>query len=109
VATALRRLRDTGCEHLITRDHGQVRVVAEVDLLRDLLDGGPRPTRMSDLVSAVATPVPSVAPTLRRSQAAALLLSGDHALLLVVADGAPCGVLDARTLLHSVAAGPARG
>ncbi len=109
VATALRRLRDTGCEHLITRDHGQVRVVAEVDLLRDLLDGGPRPTRMSDLVSAVATPVPSVAPTLRRSQAAALMLSGDHGVLLVVADGRPCGVLDARTLLHSVAAGPARG
>jgi CBS domain-containing protein len=87
VATALRHLRDNGCEHLITRDHGHVRAVAEVDLLRDLLDGGPRPTRMSDTVSAVATPVPSVAPTLRRSQAAALLLSGDHALLLVVADG----------------------
>jgi CBS domain-containing protein len=105
VATALHRLRENGCEHLITRDHGQVRAVAEVDLLRHLLDGGARPTRLLDTVSDVATPVPSVGSTLRRSQAAALMLRGDHTLLVVLADGAPCGVIDARTLLHSVAEG----
>lgn len=103
VATALDRLRGLETGHLVTRCHGQLRVVAEVDLLRHLLEGGARPTRMLDPVADLATPAAVVGPELRRSQAADLMLARDDAVLVVVADGEPCGLLDARTVLHSVA------
>ncbi|MDD7967892.1 CBS domain-containing protein [Actinomycetospora lemnae] len=103
VSTALHRLRALGTDHLVVRGHGPVRAVSEVDLLRHLLDGGARPARQLDTVGALATRVPTVAPTVRRSRAAELMLAEGHALLIVVADGEPCGVLDARTLLRSVA------
>ncbi|GAA4880891.1 CBS domain-containing protein [Actinomycetospora straminea] len=103
VSTALQRLRELGAEHLVVRGHGPVRAVSEVDLLRHLLDGGSRPARMLDTVGVLATRVPTVAPSVRRSRAAELMLAEGQGLLLVVADGEPCGVLDARTLLHSVA------
>jgi CBS domain-containing protein len=103
VGSALHRLRALGSDHLVIRGAGPVRAVCEVDLLRHLRAGGPRPTRMLDPVSVLATPVPAVDPALPRSLAAELLLAGDRTLLLVVADGEPRGVLDARTLLHSVA------
>lgn len=105
VATALARLRELGADHLVTRSHDQVRAVAEVDLLRHVLAGGARPTRMLDPVSDLATPVPAVEPGLRRSQAATLMLDRGLGVLVVVADGEPCGLLDAQTVLHSVAEG----
>jgi hypothetical protein len=103
VGTALVRLRHLGTDHLVTRVGGQVRAVSEVDLLRHLLERGPRLARMRDPVAAVAVPVPTVDPTLRRSRAAELLLEEGGPALLLVADGTTGGVLDARTLLHSVA------
>ncbi|PVZ06809.1 CBS domain-containing protein [Actinomycetospora cinnamomea] len=105
VGTALHRLRELGREHVVTRAHGQVRAASEADLLHHLLDGGHRAARMSDPVSAVATPAPTVAPTTRRSWAAELMLAGGATLLVVADDDGPCGVLDAGTLLHSVARG----
>jgi hypothetical protein len=102
VATALDRLRRLDTAHLVARCHGQLRTVAEVDLLRHVLEDGARPTRMLDPVADLATPAVVVGPELRRSAAAELLLERPGAVLVVV-DGDPCGLLDARTVLHSVA------
>ncbi|GAA4783240.1 hypothetical protein GCM10023200_15850 [Actinomycetospora chlora] len=103
VATALEQLRRLDGGHLVTRRHGQVRAVAEVDLLRHVLEAGARPARLLDPVGDLARPVSLVGPDLRRSAAAELMLAREDAVLVVAVDGEPCGLLDARTVLHSVA------
>lgn len=103
VATALDRLRALDTGHLLLRCHGRFRSVDEVDLLRHVLEGGARPARLLDDLSDLARPVTCVGPRMRRSEAAELMLAQGLSVLVVVADGVPCGVLDARTLLHSVA------
>lgn len=103
VATALDRLRTLDTGHLLLRCHRRFRSVGEVDLLRHVLEGGARPARLLDEVSDLARPVTCVGLGMRRSEAAELMLAKGLSVLVVVADGEPCGVLDARTLLHSVA------
>ncbi|MHC1557801.1 CBS domain-containing protein [Actinomycetospora sp. C-140] len=103
VATALDHLRRLDAGHLVLRGHGRLSTVAEADLLRHALAGGASPARLLDPVSDLARPTESVGPETRRSRAAARMLAHDHPVLIVVADGEPCGVLDARTILHSVA------
>jgi hypothetical protein len=103
VATALDRVRRLCTEHLVTRCGGRVRAVGEVDLLRHLRDGGARPARMADPVSDLTRPVTTVGPGMRRSRAAELLLAQDPPILVVAVDGAPSGLLDAATVLRSVA------
>lgn len=103
VIIALDRLRSLGTAYLAVRLHGRVRAVPEVDLLRHLLEGRARPTRILDPVSDVAIRVTSVGPEMRRSEAADLMLAQDHPVLVVVTDGEPCGLLDPLTMLRSVA------
>lgn len=103
VATALHALRERGTDHLVLRSHGRLCAVCEVDLLRHLLEAGVRPARMLDPVSSIANPVPTVDPELRRSRVAELMLAHDDTLLLVVSDGEARGLLDARTVLRSLA------
>ena len=103
VIIALDRLKSLGTGHLLIRRHGHVRAVAEVDLLRHLLEGRARPSHMLNPVSDVSTPVTTVGPEMRRSQAAEQMLPPGRPVLVVVADGKPCGLLDPLTVLHSVA------
>ena len=99
VATALHRLRELGADHLIVRTGDRVGAVSELDLRRHVGTG-----LLTDPVSAVAVPLAPVGCDRRRSAAAALLLDGGRpALVVVAADGSPCGVLDVRAVLRSVA------
>jgi CBS domain-containing protein len=105
VVTALQIARERGSDHLVVRGDGEIRAVAEVDLQRHLLEAGVRPSRMLDPVSAVATRVHGVGPETRRSRAVELMLAQDRPVLVVVENGEPCGLLDARSVLRSLAGG----
>ena len=106
VATALRLMARTGLRHLLVMD-GQkcLGMLAEIDLVRCMAQGGALMPGWSHFVGGMARPVEAMPITARRSDAARRMADGADAVL-VIRDDHLLGIVTTSDLIRSLAAIP---
>jgi CBS domain-containing protein len=106
VSTALHLMARTGLRHLLVMS-GQkcLGLLAEVDLVRCMAQGGALTAGWSNVVREIARPVEAMPITARRSDAARRMANGADAVL-VIRDDRLLGIVTASDLIRSLAAIP---
>jgi CBS domain-containing protein len=99
VGAALRKIARFGVRHLVVRSAEQADgAVTEASVVRAIADD-----RSATRVGALRVPLPRMAASGRRSDAARLMVDERVDAVLVVADGAVVGIVTATDLLRSLA------
>ena len=106
VATALRLMARTGLRHLLVMG-GQkcLGMLAEIDLLRCMAQGGALTSGCWQVVGEIARPVEVMPGTARRSDAARRMANGAEAVLVASGDHL-LGIVTTSDLIRSLAAMP---
>jgi CBS domain-containing protein len=106
VATALRLMARTGLRHLLVMG-GQkcLGMLAEIDLLRCMAQGGALTFGCWQVVGEIARPVEVMPSTARRSDAARRMTNGAEAVLVTSGDRL-VGIVTTSDLIRSLAAMP---
>jgi CBS domain-containing protein len=104
VAIALRLMARTGFRHLLVMD-GQkcLGMLAEIDLVRCMAQGGALTPGWRHVVGEIARPVEGMPVTARRSDAARRMADGAEALLVTLGDRL-LGIVTTSDLIRSLAA-----
>jgi len=104
VATALRLMAQTGLRHLLVMDSQKcLGMLAEIDLVRCMAQGGALTAGWSHVVGEIARPVEVMPITARRSDAAWRMANGADAVLVTRGDRL-LGIVTASDLIRSLAA-----
>ena len=106
VATALHLMARTGLRHLLVMDGPKcLGMLAEMDLLRCMAQGGALTAGWSNVVREIARPVEAMPITARRSDAARRMTNGAEAVLVTSGDRL-LGIVTTSDLIRSLAAMP---